>query len=57
MSARMFYCFHFHTQTDQFDTFHCGGLLFQQLLVDAWASAESMDLDFLCFNQKKLRAD
>jgi hypothetical protein len=57
MSARMFYCFHLHTRAAQFETFHCGGLLFQQFLVDAWASAESMDLDFLWFSQKKLRAD
>jgi hypothetical protein len=30
-----------------------GGLLFQQFLVDAWAFAESMDLDFLQFSQNK----
>jgi hypothetical protein len=31
--------------------------LFQQFVVDAWASTEGFDLDYLRYNQTKLRAD
>ena len=50
MSPRMFYRFHLHPCSDSFQILLCGGLLTQQFIVDAWASAEAMDLDFLCFN-------
>jgi helitron helicase-like protein len=36
---------------------HRGRSLFQQFIVDAWASTEDSDLDYLRFNQAKLRAD
>ena len=34
-----------------------GGRLFQQYLVDAWASIESSELYWICNNQKTIRAE
>ena len=56
ITARMFHRYHLHTRSSPFQSLHRGSLLFQQWVVDAWASAESMDLDFLHRNQTKLRA-
>ena len=50
-TARMFHRFHLHTRPPPiFQSLHRGSLLFQQWVVDAWASTESMDLDFLRHN-------
>jgi hypothetical protein len=57
LTPRMFYRFYLHTRPSLFQTLHRGSLLFQQFIVDAWASTEGLDLDFLRYNQKKLRAD
>jgi hypothetical protein len=46
-----------HTRPRPFQSLHRGENLFQQFVVDAWASTEGMDLDFLRYNQPKLRAD
>jgi PIF1-like helicase/Helitron helicase-like domain at N-terminus/Helicase len=55
ITARMFHRYHLHTRSSPFQSLHRGSLLFQQWVVDAWASAERMDLDFLRRNQSKLR--
>ena len=57
LSARMYYRFHLHTRTRPLQSLHRGENLFQQFVVDAWASTEGMDLDYLRYNQTKLRAD
>jgi hypothetical protein len=57
LSPRMFYRFHLHTRQGVFETLHRGALLFQQFVVDAWASTEQMHLQYLRFHQKQIRAD
>jgi hypothetical protein len=57
LSARMYYRFHLHTRARPFQSLHRGATLFQQFVVDAWASTEGMDLDYVRYNQPKLRAD
>jgi hypothetical protein len=53
----MFYRFHLHTRSGVFETLHRSALLFQQFIVDAWASTIRSDLDFIRFNQGKIRAE
>jgi hypothetical protein len=57
MTARMFYRFHLHTRSGVFETLHRSALLFQQFIVYGWASTERSDLDFIRFNQGKIRAE
>jgi len=40
----------------EYSTIHQGGHLFQQYIVDMWASADQTRLAFLQFNQGRLRA-
>ena len=48
--------FRLHTRNGEYPTIHRGGRLFQQYIVDMWASADQTRLSFLRFNQGRLRA-
>ena len=48
--------FRLHTRNNEYSTIHRGGRLFQQYIVDMWASADQTRLAFLRFNQGRLRA-
>ena len=48
--------FRLHTREAEYSTIHRGGRLFQQYVVDMWASADQTRLAFLHFNQRHLRA-
>ena len=46
--------FRLHTHALEYSTIHRGGRLFQQYVVDMWASADQTRLAFLHFNQQHL---
>jgi hypothetical protein len=48
--------FRLHTRNNEYATIHRSGRLFQQYVVDMWASADQTRLAFLRFNQGRLRA-
>jgi len=48
--------FRLHTRENEYPMIHRGGRLFQQYVVDMWASADQTRLSFLRFNQSKLHA-
>lgn len=48
--------FRLHTRNSEYSTIHRGGRLFQQYIVDMWASADQTRLAFLRYNQAQLRA-
>ena len=48
--------FRLHTRRGEYSTIHRGEHLFQQYIVDMWASADQTRLSFLRFNQGRLRA-
>ncbi|KAG2055672.1 hypothetical protein BDR06DRAFT_845562, partial [Suillus hirtellus] len=55
----LYYAFRLHPRPNNINNnniFH-GGRLFQQYIVDAWASIEQSNLNWITKNQKKLRAD
>jgi len=56
VSQTEFYAFRLHTRRGEYPTIHRGGRLFQQYIVDVWASADQTRLSYLRRNQKKLRA-
>ncbi|KAG2073113.1 hypothetical protein BDR04DRAFT_1011474, partial [Suillus decipiens] len=55
----LYYAFHLHPRPARIDhnNIFRGGRLFQQYVVDAWASIEQSRLNWIRNNQKKLRAD
>ena len=57
VSQRAFYAHRLHTRPGLQPALFWGGKLFQQYVVDAWASIEQNMLNWVRFNQKELRAD
>ncbi|XP_026420322.1 uncharacterized protein LOC113316331 [Papaver somniferum] len=57
LSQMQFYSYYLFQRHSEYSTILRGGKLFQEFLVDAWASTEQNRLNFLRFNQIKLRAD
>jgi hypothetical protein len=57
VTQRRYYAHRLHPRPDQSETIFRGGRLFQQYVVDAWASIESSELYWLRKNQKNIRAD
>ena len=46
-----------HHRRNQYNILHRAGLLFQEYIVDAYAQIEQSHLDYLRFNQDKLRSE
>lgn len=57
MSARAYYAFRIFTRPDDFNTLQRGCRLWQQYLVDAWATIEQSRLQWVTDHQDELRAD
>jgi hypothetical protein len=57
LCQRAFYRYRLHVRNDVFFVLHRGGRLFQQYVVDAWASCDANKLDWLRNNQNNIRAD
>ena len=56
VSQTEYSAFRLHTREDEYSTIHRGGRLFQQYIVDMWASADQNRLSYLYLNQGQLRA-
>ena len=56
ISQTQYSSFCLHTHDDEYSIIHRGGRLFQQYVVDTWASADQTRLSYLRFNQGRLRA-
>ena len=56
ISQTEFSAYRLHTREQEYPTIHRGGRLFQQYIIDMWASTDQTCLSFLRFNQGKLRA-
>jgi hypothetical protein len=56
LTQTRFYSYHLFDRAEEFNTILRGGRLFQQLLVDVWASSEQMRLEWYRRNQDTLRA-
>ena len=60
VSQRCYYAYRLHPriiQGNEIDYLFRGGRLFQQYMVDAWASVEGSNLFWIRHNQKQIRAD
>lgn len=57
LSQRAFYRYHLHTRLSTSQDLFLGCRLFQQYVVDAWASCDQNKLDWLRNNQKTFRSD
>ena len=57
VSQRAYYAHRLHTRIGLQPTLFWGGKLFQQYVVDAWASIEQSKLNWVRFHQKELRSD
>ena len=57
ITQREYYSFLLHHRRGQYDILHRAGLLFQEYIVDAYAQIEQNRLDFLRFNQDKIRSE
>ena len=57
VSASDFYAYRIMLRTDDFNTLHRSGHLFHQFLTDMFAKIEAERLNFIRFNQTKLRAE
>src|ERR1700679_63716 len=57
VSQRAYYAHHIHVRPGMQPALFWGGKLFQQYVVDAWASIEQSKLNWVRFHQKELRAD
>ena len=57
MSARAYHAFRIFTRPDDFNTLQRGCRLWQQYLVDAWATIEQSRLQWVTDHQDELRAD
>lgn len=56
LSQSRYYSYYLHLRPDQFSAIHRGSRLFQQYVVDAWAQIDQGRLNYLKYNQSKLRA-
>ena len=57
VTQREYYAFRFHIRQGTESPLHYGGRLFQEIDVDAYAQIEQSRLNYLRFNQDKLRAE
>ncbi|KAG0560756.1 hypothetical protein KC19_9G010700 [Ceratodon purpureus] len=57
LTQREYFAFRLFPQNSEFSTILCGGKLFQQFIVDAWAATEQNRLNYIRMNQSDLRAD
>jgi hypothetical protein len=57
VSQRAYYAYRIHARPGIQPALFWGGKLFQQFVVDAWASIEQNMLNWVRFHQKELRAD
>src|SRR6202453_2341635 len=57
VSQRRYYVYRLHPRPNEPETIFRGGHLFQQYVVDAWASIEGSELHWLRTHQKNIRAD
>ena len=57
VSQRCYYAHRFHSRPGEQPLLLWGGNLFQQFVVDAWASVEQSNLNWVKTHQKELRAD
>ena len=57
VSQRCYYTFRLHPRPMEPSDLFRGGRLFQQYVVDAWASIEQSELNWVMKNQKTIRAD
>ena len=57
VSASDFYAYRIMLRTDDFNTLHRSGHLFHQFITDMFAKIEAERLNFIRFNQTKLRAE
>ena len=57
VSQRAYYAHHLHARLGIQPALFWGGKLFQQYVVDSWASIEQNMLNWVKFHQKELRAD
>ena len=57
VTQRCYYAYRFHPRPGQQPLLFWGGNLFQQYVVDAWASVEQNNLNWARNHQKELRAD
>ena len=57
VTARCYYAYRLHQRANNSLAIFYAGRLFQQYVVDAWATTEQSALDWICHNQTKLRAD
>ncbi|THC87783.1 hypothetical protein EYZ11_012768 [Aspergillus tanneri] len=57
LTARLFHSYRLFTRTNLFSSWLCAGRLWQQYLVDAWATIEQSNLDWITRHQDDIRAD
>ncbi|KAG0586650.1 hypothetical protein KC19_2G106400, partial [Ceratodon purpureus] len=57
LTQREYFAFRLFPRNSEFSTILCGGKLFQQFIVDAWAATEQNRLNYIRMNQSDLRAD
>ncbi|KAG0574270.1 hypothetical protein KC19_VG249600 [Ceratodon purpureus] len=57
LTQREYFAFRLFPQNSEFSTILCGGKLFQQFIVDAWAATEQNRLNYIQMNQSDLCAD
>ena len=57
VTALEFYNYRLRLRDRDFSLLHSAGRLFQQYVVDMYAKIEQMNLNYVSYNQKKLRAD
>ncbi|KAG0610723.1 hypothetical protein M758_7G086700 [Ceratodon purpureus] len=57
LTQREYFAFRLFPRNSEFSTIHCGGKLFLQFIVDAWAATEQNRLNYIRMNQSDLRAD
>jgi hypothetical protein len=57
VTQQRYYAHHFHIRPNHPNTIFQGGQLFQQFVVDAWASIEGSELYWIRTHQKNIRSD
>ena len=57
VSQRCYYAFRLQRRPGEPPALLMGGKLLQQYVVDAWASTEQSELNWICHHQKELRSD
>jgi len=57
LTALEFYNYRLRLRDRDFSLLHSAGRLFQQYVVDMYAKIEQMNLNYVSYNQKQLRAD